>query len=55
MLKTLYENDKYIVEHHPLAGCPYWVIDKNDLPNPLHPVMTFYDEERAVEFAKGER
>ena len=50
----IFEGEKYIVELHPLAPRPYWVIDKNDI-NPLHPVATFYDEERAVEVAKGER
>ncbi len=50
----IFEGEKYIVELHPLAPRPYWVIDKNEI-NPLHPVATFYDEERAVEVAKGER
>lgn len=53
-MKVVFENEKYAVEVHPQAGCPFWVIDKSVI-NPLHPVATFYDEERAIECAKGER
>ena len=52
-MKTIYENEKYAVEVHPFAGCPYWVIDKSEV-NPLHPVATYYDEERAIACANGE-
>ena len=54
MAKIIFENERYAVEVHPLAPLPFWVIDKN-IVNPLHPVDCYYDEERAIEFAKGER
>ena len=49
-MKVIYENDRYIVEVHPVAPMPYWIIDKT-VVNPLHPVDCFYDDERAVEWA----
>lgn len=49
-MKVIYENDRYIVEEHPVAPLPYWIIDKT-VVNPLHPVDTFYDAERAIEWA----
>ena len=53
-MKVIYENDRYIVKEHPVAPMPYWIIDKT-VVNPLHPVDCFYDKERAIECAKGER
>jgi hypothetical protein len=49
----IFENEQYIVEIHPLAPKPFWVIDKTitcDTPVVAH----FYDKERAVACAKGE-
>jgi hypothetical protein len=50
-VKTLFKNDKYIVELHPDAPMPYWVIDAT-VENPLHAEQCFYDEERAIRFAE---
>lgn len=47
----IFENERYIVEAHPLAPKPFWVIDKTEI-NPLHPVMCYYDEERAIAYAE---
>ena len=52
-MKTVFENDNFVVEVHNLAPKPFWVVEKNVI-NPLHPVECFYDEERAILFAKGE-
>lgn len=50
-VKTLFKNDNYIVELHPDAPKPYWVLDAT-VENPIHAEQCFYDEERAVRFAK---
>jgi hypothetical protein len=50
----IFENKQYIVELHALAPQPFWIIDKTITDsNPV--VAHFYDEERAIEYAKGER
>lgn len=51
--EKIFENENYIVELHPLAPRPFWVVDKN-IKNASPVVAHFYDEERAVEAAKGE-
>ena len=49
-VEIVYETDNYLVEFHPDAPKKYWVLDKS-VVNPLHAIETFYDEERAIDFA----
>ena len=49
-MTILFESKTYIVEEHPLAPMPFWVINKHEI-NPLHAVKCFYDLPRAVDFA----
>lgn len=42
--------EEFEVEYVPYSPVPYKVWDKS-IENPLRPVETFYDEERAVDFA----